>query len=90
MVDLIVILLFGGIIGGLASIIMRTDPQKGAIINVAVGIVGALLGGLLLAPLIIGSSIIGRSLDLRSLLLSLVGAVILLAIMNVIRRGRTR
>src|ERR1700748_559524 len=57
MVGLIVILLVGGIVGWLASTVMRTDPRRGAVLNIAVGIAGALLGGVLLAPLVWGASI---------------------------------
>ena len=49
--NLIIFLIVGGIIGWLASILMRTDAQQGIILNVVVGIVGALLGGWFLSPL---------------------------------------
>lgn len=87
---LILTLIVGGILGWLASIVMRTDAQQGILLNVVVGIVGALLGGFLLGGLLGGGSITAGTLDLRSLLVSFLGAVILLAIVNLFRRGRVR
>ena len=87
---LIIALIVGGIIGWLASIVMRTDAQQGILLNIVVGIVGAILGGLLLAPLIGGGSITEGDFDVMSLLVSFLGAVILLAIVNLVRRGRVR
>ena len=52
MVNLILILIVGGLIGWIASIVMRTNAQQGIFLNVVVGIVGALLGGFLLSPLL--------------------------------------
>ena len=51
MVNIIVWLVVGGVIGWLASIVMKTDAQQGIVLNVVVGIVGAVLGGWFLAPL---------------------------------------
>lgn len=87
---LIIVLIVGGILGWLASIVMRTDGQQGIILNVVVGIVGAVLGGFLLTPLIGGAPITTGALDVRSLLVSFLGAVILLAIVNLVRRGSVR
>lgn len=87
---LIIVLIIGGILGWLASIVMRTDAQQGIILNVVVGIIGALLGGLLLGGLVGGASITTGALDVRSLLVSFLGAIILLAIVNLFRRGRVR
>ena len=90
MVGLIILLVIGGVLGWLASIVMKTDAQQGVLLNVVVGIVGALLGGFLLTPMIGGAPITTGALDIRSLLVSFLGAVILLAIVNLIRRGRVR
>lgn len=87
---LIIALIVGGIIGWLASIIMRTDAQQGIILNVVVGIVGSLLGGFLLSGIIGGGNLLQGNLDIRTLLASLIGAIILLAIVNLFRRGRVR
>jgi uncharacterized membrane protein YeaQ/YmgE (transglycosylase-associated protein family) len=82
---IIIWIIIGGIIGWLASIIMRTDAQQGILLNIIVGIVGAFLAGLVLN----GGSI-NQEIDLRSILASLVGAVVLLGIVNLFRRGRVR
>jgi uncharacterized membrane protein YeaQ/YmgE (transglycosylase-associated protein family) len=86
----ILIIIIGGILGWLASIVMRTDAQQGILLNIVVGIVGAILGGLLLSPLIGGASITTGDFSVMSLLTSFLGAVILLAIVNLFRRGRVR
>ena len=83
---LILWLIIGGIIGWLASIIMRTDAQQGIFLNIVVGIVGSFIGGLVLS----GGSINNQPLTLYSFLASLLGAIILLAIVNLVRRGRVR
>ena len=83
---LIMWLIVGGVIGWLASIIMRTDAQQGILLNIVVGIVGAFIGGLVIT----GGSINNAPLNLTTFLVSLLGAVILLAIVNLVRRGRVR
>lgn len=88
--NIIIMLIVGGIIGWLASIVMRTDGQQGIILNVVVGIVGAMLAGLLLTPLLGGAPITSGALDLRSLVVSFLGALVLLAIINLFRRGSVR
>jgi uncharacterized membrane protein YeaQ/YmgE (transglycosylase-associated protein family) len=79
-------LIIGGVIGWLASIIMRTDAQQGIFLNIIVGIVGAFIGGLIIN----GGSINNTGLTIQSFLVSLLGAVILLAIVNLVRRGSVR
>ncbi|WP_159981981.1 MULTISPECIES: GlsB/YeaQ/YmgE family stress response membrane protein [unclassified Novosphingobium] len=79
-------LIVGGVIGWLASLIMRTDGQQGIFLNVIVGIVGSFIGSLIFA----GGSINNAPLTLGSFLVSLIGAVILLAIVNLVRRGSVR
>ena len=86
MIGIIVWLIVGGIVGWLASIIMRTDAQQGIFLNIIVGIVGAFIGGMIFS----GGNINQQPLDLSAFLVSLVGAVILLAIVNLIRRGTSR
>jgi uncharacterized membrane protein YeaQ/YmgE (transglycosylase-associated protein family) len=88
--NLIIWLVVGGLIGWVASLIMRTDAQQGIILNVVVGIVGALLGGWLIAPMLGTGTINSNDFSLASLGVSLLGAVILLAIVNLVRRGTTR
>lgn len=79
-------LIIGGVIGWLASIIMRTDAQQGIFLNIVVGIVGAAIGGMLFS----GGSINNAGLTMYSFLVSLLGAVVLLAIVNLVRRGSVR
>jgi uncharacterized membrane protein YeaQ/YmgE (transglycosylase-associated protein family) len=81
-------LVLGGILGWLASIVMKTNDQQGIILNIVVGIVGAFLGGLLLAPLFGTGTINQSDFSIGSLFVSFLGAVILLAIVNFFRRGR--
>ena len=88
--NLIIALIVGGIIGWLASIVMRTDAQQGILLNIVVGIVGSLLGGFLLSGIIGGGNLLNGALDIRTLLSALLGAIILLAIVNMFRRGRVR
>ena len=82
-------LIVGGIVGWLASLVMRTDGPQGMLLNVVVGIVGAFLGGWLISPLV-GVGTINQGISIGSIVVSLSGAVILLAIVNLFRRGRVR
>ena len=84
------IIIVGGILGWLASIVMRNNAQMGILLNIVVGIVGAFLAGFLVTPLIGGAPITSGSFDFRSLLASFLGAVILLGIVNLLRRGALR
>lgn len=87
---LIILIIIGGILGWLASIVMRTDAQQGILLNVVVGIVGALLAGFILNPLLGGGNIMNGDFSGSSLLVSFLGAVVLLAIVNLVRRGAVR
>ena len=89
MINFIVWLIVGGFIGWIASMIMRTDGQQGTILNIVVGIVGAYVAGMFLSPLF-GVPTINDSFSIQAMLISLVGAVILLAIINMFRRGSVR
>ncbi len=88
--NLIIWLIVGGIIGWLASIIMKRDAQQGILLNVIVGIVGSFLGGFLIAPLLGSGTANSGDFSVMGLLASLIGAVILLAIVNLFTRGRAR
>jgi uncharacterized membrane protein YeaQ/YmgE (transglycosylase-associated protein family) len=81
-------IIVGGILGWLASIVMKNNDQMGILLNVVVGIVGAFLGGLLLAPLFGTGTINQSDFSVGSLLVSFLGAIILLAIVNFFRRRR--
>lgn len=88
--NFIIWLIVGGVIGWIASMIMRTDAQQGMILNVVVGIVGSFLGGFLVGPLLGAGTINQNDFSIMGLLASLIGAIILLAIVNLVRRGRVR
>jgi uncharacterized membrane protein YeaQ/YmgE (transglycosylase-associated protein family) len=85
MIGIIIWLIIGGIIGWLASIIMRTDAQQGILLNIIVGIIGAFLAGL-----VISGGSINQDINLTSIIASLIGAIVLLAIVNLFRRGSVR
>lgn len=88
--NFIIWLIVGGLVGWVASMLMRTDAQQGVLLNVVVGIVGALLAGWFISPLVGIPTINQDSFSLGALLVSLVGAVILLGIVNLVRRGSVR
>jgi uncharacterized membrane protein YeaQ/YmgE (transglycosylase-associated protein family) len=88
--NLIIWLIVGGLVGWAASLLMRTDAQQGIVLNVIVGIVGAALAGFFVSPLLGLPTINQGVFSVGSLLVSLVGAVILLAIVNLVRRGTPR
>ena len=88
--NIIIWLVIGGLIGWVASIVMRTDAQQGPFLNVVVGIVGAVLGGCFLSPLVGVSTINQSNFSLAGLIVSFVGAVALLAIVILVRRGASR
>ena len=85
MIGFLVWLAVGGIVGWLASMVMRTDAQQGILLNIIVGIVGAFIAGLIFS----GGSI-NQGVTIQSFLVSLVGAIILLGIVNLVRRGSVR
>lgn len=77
--NIILWIIFGAIAGWVASIIMRTNAEQGAVGNIVVGIVGAILGGWL-ARFITGNDVTG--FNLTSLVIAIIGAVVLLAILR--------
>ena len=85
---LIITLIVGGIIGWLASIVMRTDAQQGIILNVVVGIVGAFIGNILGGMVGMGASL--STFSPIGLLWSFIGAIVLLGLINLVRRGSVR
>jgi uncharacterized membrane protein YeaQ/YmgE (transglycosylase-associated protein family) len=91
MINFIVWLLVGALIGWLASMVMRTDAQQGTILNIVVGIVGAMIGGFVFPMLGFGGSNINNNdFSISGLLVAFLGAIILLAIVNLATRGRAR
>jgi len=90
MINFIIWIVIGGVIGWLASLVMKTDAQQGLLLNIVVGIVGAFLGGLLLSPLFGIGALSQDNFSIPALFIAFLGAVVLLAIVNLIRRGRVR
>lgn len=90
MLNVIIWLILGGIIGWLASKVMRTDAEQGIILNIVVGIVGAVLAGWIITPLFGSGTINQGNFSLAGIIVSFIGAIILLAIVNLFRRGRAR
>ena len=90
MINFLIWIIVGGILGWIASMIMRTDAQQGTLLNIIVGIIGALLAGAILSPLLGVGTINQGNFSLSALLVSLLGAVILLGIVNLFRRGAVR
>jgi uncharacterized membrane protein YeaQ/YmgE (transglycosylase-associated protein family) len=86
MIGILVWLVVGGVVGWLASLIMRTDAQQGLLLNIVVGIIGAFIGGMIFNR----GDINDAPLNVTAFLVSLVGAVVLLAIVNLFRRGSVR
>src|SRR5690606_39367841 len=84
--NIIIWLIIGGIVGWLASIIMKRDGQQGILLNIIVGIVGAFIGGWLIGPLL-GAGSINDGISVIGVVVSLRGAIILLASANLFTRG---
>ena len=77
-------------VGWVASRLMGTDGQQGTLLNIVVGIAGAFLAGLVISPLLGVGTINEGNFSIGSLVVSLLGAVVLLAIVNMFRRGTAR
>ena len=86
-INFLVWIIVGGLIGWLASMIMRRDAQQGILLNIVVGIVGAFLAGLILTPFLGVGTINESNFSIAALVVSLGGAVILLAVVNLFNRG---
>ena len=86
---ILIAIIVGGVAGWLASMVMGRNASMGIILNVVVGVIGAFIGNLLLAPLLgFGGSI--QTFDLGSFVIAILGAIILLAVVNLVQRGRVR
>jgi uncharacterized membrane protein YeaQ/YmgE (transglycosylase-associated protein family) len=88
-VGIIIWLIMGGLVGWIASMIMGTDAQQGILLNIVVGVVGALVGGFLIGPFL-GAGSINDGISIMSFVVSLIGAVVLLGILSLFRRSSTR
>ena len=85
----IIAIIVGGVAGWLASIVMRRDASMGIVINIIVGIVGALLG-YFLAGALFGIDGTIQSFNLTGFIIAVIGAIVLLGIVNMFQRGRVR
>ena len=90
MIGFIVWIVVGGFLGWIASMIMRTDGQQGTFLNIIVGIVGAVVAGWFISPLIGVGTINQGDFSLTAMVVSLLGAIVLLGIVNLFRRGMVR
>jgi uncharacterized membrane protein YeaQ/YmgE (transglycosylase-associated protein family) len=90
MINFLVWIIVGGLIGWIASMIMRTNAQQGLFLNIVVGIVGAFIAGMFLSPLVGVPTINENVFSVAAMAVSLLGAVILLAVLNLFRRGAVR
>jgi uncharacterized membrane protein YeaQ/YmgE (transglycosylase-associated protein family) len=88
--NFIIWIVIGGVIGWIASLIMRTDGQQGILLNIVVGIVGSLLGGWFISPLVGSATINQGDFSIAGLGVSLIGAVLLLAAVSLFRRTGSR
>ena len=88
MLNIIVWLIVGGLVGWVASILMHTNAQQGILLNVIVGIVGAFIAGYVLTPFFGISTINQNNFSLPALLVSLGGAVILLFVVSLFQGRR--
>ena len=88
--NIIIWLAVGGLVGWIASLVMRTDAQQGVFLNVIVGIVGAVIAGWFISPLVGVPTINQDALSIGAIVVSLIGAAILLAVVNLLRRGTAR
>jgi uncharacterized membrane protein YeaQ/YmgE (transglycosylase-associated protein family) len=89
--NFILALIVGGIIGWLASKVMNTDAQQGIFLNVVVGCVGSMIGKFVAGTFLgMGGMGLRDGLDIKSLIVAFIGAIVLLAIVNLVRRGSVR
>ena len=90
LMNFVIWIVVGGILGWVASRLMGTDGQQGTLLNIVVGIAGAFLAGLVISPLLGVGTINEGNFSIGSLVVALLGAVVLLAIVNMFRRGTAR
>lgn len=90
MIDFILAVIMGGVIGWLASIVMKTDAQQGIFLNIVVGAIGSFIGRHLFGAWLGGARLRDNPWDPMTWLAAFLGAVLLLAVFNLIKRGRVR
>lgn len=76
-------IIFGALVGWVASMIMKTDSEQGAVLNIVVGVVGAVVGGWLMSSFGQGPV---TGFNLYSFIVALLGAVVLIAVVKMLRR----
>jgi uncharacterized membrane protein YeaQ/YmgE (transglycosylase-associated protein family) len=81
--EIILWIVFGGLVGWIASLIMKTDPQQGIVLNIVVGIVGAVIGGWLMN--LFGQSAV-TGFNFYSFIVAFLGAVVLIFIVKALQR----
>lgn len=86
--NFIIWLIAGAVVGWVASVLMHTNSQQGLLLDIVVGIVGAFVGGYFLSPIFGVGTINQNNFSMPALLVSLLGAVILLAVVKLFRRAR--
>jgi uncharacterized membrane protein YeaQ/YmgE (transglycosylase-associated protein family) len=86
LINIIIWLVVGGVAGWLASLVMARDGQQGILLNIIVGIIGAIIAGWIFG----GGANLNNGINVMSFVYSVIGAIILLAIINLINRGRVR
>ncbi len=86
---ILIAIILGGLAGWIASKIMNRDEEQGVLLNIVVGIVGAFLANLVIAPLL-GVHATVSSFSLQGFIVAVIGAVVLLALVNLITKGRAR
>jgi len=77
-------IIFGALVGWVASLVMKTDAEQGTVLNIVVGVVGAVVGGWIMSML--GATGV-QGFNLYSFLVALLGAVVLIAIVKAVRRA---
>lgn len=90
MLDVLLALVMGGVVGWLASLVMNRDASMGILANVVVGCLGSVIGRFLIGALIGGGRLQADPFDWRTLVTALFGAVLLLAVANLVQRRRLR
>ena len=90
MINFLIWIILGGVLGWLASIVMHTNANQGTLLNIVVGIIGAFVAGMVLTPLFGVATINQNNFSLPALLVSLLGAILLLGIVNLFQRGAVR
>jgi uncharacterized membrane protein YeaQ/YmgE (transglycosylase-associated protein family) len=84
----LIALIVGGVAGWLASMVMNRDASMGILMNILVGCVGSVIGNLIANQFGYGGSV--KEFSIQGLVIAVIGAVVLLAVVNLIQRGRVR